>query len=235
VAFSHGKSTTVYVNGYDLSPYLQGVDANMSAETADVSTFGLTHKAFIAGLKDATISAEGFWTGTAAQADVILRTALGGTARWTWWPAGDTLGGRGYGADTLVNAWNCMATVDDAARITAAAQASGYGAESLISLRALAAATTSWTGTAVNNGASSANGGSAYLQVTAATGTIEISIRHSSDNFAADDSELVAFTAVTGITSERKTFAGTVKQYVRGIATLAGGESITFNLGIHRD
>lgn len=235
MAFSHGKSSGVYINGYNLSPYLQSVNPQMSAETAEVSTFGSTSKSFIPGIKDATLSADGFWTGLAAQADVILRTALGGSGRWTWWPAGDAIGSRGYGAETLINAFSCMATLDDAVRITAAAQATGYGAESLVSLRALAQATVSWTGTAVDNGASSALGGSAYLQVTAATGTIEISIRHSNDNFSADDTELVAFTPATGVTSERVAFAGTVKRYVRGVATLAGGESITFNIGIHRN
>jgi hypothetical protein len=63
---------------------------------------------------------------------------------------------------------------------------------------------------------------------------VEVSIRHSTDNFVADDTELVAFTAVTGATSERKEFSGAVKRYVRAIATLAGGESITFQLGFNR-
>jgi len=129
-----------------------------------------------------------------------------------------------------------MTTKDDAARISAAAQTNTTGAESLVSLHAMGEKKDdNWTGTTVNNGAASTNGGSAYLQVTAATGTVEVSIRHSSDNFDADDDELVAFTAVTGRFSERKTFTGAVKQYVRGIATIGDGEKITFNIGIHRD
>jgi len=236
MAFSHGKSTKVYVNGYDLTLFLQSISPQLNADTAEVSTFGLTHKKFVPGMKDATLQAEGFFDGAAASADVILTAALAGSGRWTWYPAGDAAAASGYGAESLVSAFNSMTTKDDAARISAAAQTNTTGAESVVSLHAMGAEEESnWTGTTVNNGAASANGGSAYLQVTAATGTIEVSIRHSSDNFAADDDELVAFTAVTGRVSERKTFTGAVKQYVRGIAAIGGGETITFNIGIHRD
>jgi hypothetical protein len=169
-----------------------------------------------------------------AAVDVILQAALGSeSVEWTWYPENDIYGNSGYALLACQNAYSVTSTKDDAARISVGAQ-SNVGLERVISLHALDAETASWTGTVLNNGTATSNGGAAYLQVTAATGTVEVSIRHSTDNFAADDTELCAFTAVTGITSQRVAFTGTVKKYVRGIATLAGGESITFNLAISR-
>ena len=230
----HGKSTEVFCNGYDLSSFLNQIQAAGNADTAEVSTFGLSSKAYIVGLTDATLTAEGIYDGAAAAVDAILQAAFASeSVEWTWYPAGDAQGNPGYAMLAANNAYSLTSTKDDAVRISAGAQ-SLVGLERVISLHALAAETEAWTGTTLNNGAASANGGSAYLQVTAATGTIEISIRHSTDNFAASDDELVAFTAVTGITSQRVTFTGDVRQYVRGVATIAGGETITFNMGISR-
>lgn len=234
MAFTHGKSTEVYANGYDLTSYLSRIEAAGSADVADVSTFGLSSKAYVAGLTDVTLSGDGIFDGATNAVDVVLQAALGSeSVEWTWYPTGDTYGNAGYGILGINNAYATMSTKDDAVRISVGAQ-SIVGMERVLSLHALGAETADWEGATLNNGAASAAGGSAYLQVTAATGTIEVSIHHSTDNFAADDTELVAFTAVAGRTSQRVTFTGAVKQYVRGIATIAGGETITFNLGICR-
>jgi hypothetical protein len=235
MAFGHGKSTTVYANGCKLTDYLNSIETSISADTAETTTFGLTAKTYVAGVKDATLSGEGFFDGSAGAVDEVLAAALASeSVEWTWYPQGDTLNNYGYAMLGINTNYTVTSTIDDAAKISVESQ-SIVGAERVQSLHALATRTSTWTGTTQDNGALSSNGGSAYLQVTAATGTIEVSIRHSDDDFDADDEELVAFTAVTGVTSQRVTFTGTVNRYVRGTATLAGGESITFNMAIHRD
>jgi hypothetical protein len=135
----------------------------------------------------------------------------------------------------IETAYSTTGTVDGACRISAAVQSSDTAAERVISLHELGAqAAENWTGSTLNSGAASAAGGSAYLHASAATGTIEVSIHHSNDNFAADDDELVAFTAVAGEISQRVAFTGAVKQYIRGVATIGAAETITFQLGFHR-
>jgi hypothetical protein len=235
MAFGHGKSTEVFANGYDLTAYLSSIETSKTCDTAETTCFGSTAKSYVAGVNDATLSGEGLFDGDSNAVDQVLEAALGlEYTEWCWFPAGDTYGNYGYGMTTINTTYAINATIDDAVKVSVEGQ-SNVGAERLLSLRALAQTSGSnWTGTANNNGAASTAGGSAYLQVTQCTGTIEVSIRHSTDNFAADDTELVAFTAVTARGSERKTFTGTVKQYVRGYATIAGGESITFQVGIHR-
>jgi hypothetical protein len=234
MAFGHGKNTEVLANGYDLTGYLNNINLAGNADVAETSVFGLSSKTYVVGLMDAVLSGEGLFDGAAAAVDAILQAAFASeSVEWTWYALEDTAGLAGYGIQAINNAYAVMSTKDDAVRISVGAQ-STVGMERVLSLHALGAETADWEGTTLNHGAASANGGSAYLQVTAATGTIEVSIRHSTDNFVASDDELVAFTAVTGRTSERKTFTGAVRQYVRGVATIAGGETITFNIGFCR-
>ena len=81
-------------------------------------------------------------------------------------------------------------------------------------------------GTAVDNGASSANGGAGYLSVPTNTrnGNITVKIQHSADNSTYAD--LVTFTTVTSTskTSERIEVASgtTVNRYLRVSYTVAG-------------
>jgi hypothetical protein len=164
-----------------------------------------------------------------------LNAALGTEySEWCWYPQGDTYGNYGYAMTTIDTSHTVSSTIDDACKVSVEGQ-SNVSAERILSLRALAQSTGSpWTGTSHDNGAATTNGGSVYIQATEATGNIEVSIRHSTNNFAGDDTELASFTVVTGTKSERITFSGTVKRYVRGFAEVNGGETITFNLAISR-
>lgn len=232
--FGHGKNTNVYINGYDLTAFLNSFEASGTADTAETTTFSKNSKTYVPGNKDATLQAEGFFDGGADAVDEVLSTALAASANANivYFPQGDAAGKYGYGFSTIETSYAVQSTVDDACKIVLAAQ-SVVGLERVVSLHALGAeADSDWTGSVVDNGAVTTNGGSAYLQVIASTGIIEVKVQHSADNLIWGD--LASFTAVTGRTSERVTFSGTVNRYVRGTATIASGESITFNLSIHR-
>lgn len=88
---------------------------------------------------------------------------------------------------------------------------------------------TAWTGTAVDNGASSANGAGATLSVdeTLALGGYTnwiVKVQHSVNNSTWAD--LITFTALTaGQTAERKTVTGTVNRYTRVVGSLTGSGS----------
>ena len=92
----------------------------------------------------------------------------------------------------------------------------------------------------VDNSASSADGGSAYLQVSALTlggyDDLTVNVRHSSDNmsFSTKDS----FTAVTSAPDkERLSLSGTINQYTAVSWTFSGtgsDPSATFMVGLYR-
>lgn len=96
------------------------------------------------------------------------------------------------------------------------------------------ALTANTTGTGVDGGASSANGGVGYLHVTAYSGFTSVAIKvqdSADDNTYAD---LVSFTNVTAVGAERVTVAGTVEQYLRSVVTVTGSGSITLFVGFAR-
>ena len=70
----------------------------------------------------------------------------------------------------------------------------------------------------LDNSASSASGGTAYLQVfSLASGTVVFKVEHSTNN--ASWSTLATFTGATGVTAERVAITGTINRYVRLTST----------------
>lgn len=96
------------------------------------------------------------------------------------------------------------------------------------------ALTANTTGTVVDGGASSANGGAAYLHVTAYSGftSVACKVQDSADNVTYAD--LATFTSVTAVGAERVTAAGTVDRYLRSVVTVTGAGSITLFIGFAR-
>jgi hypothetical protein len=236
MAFSHGKNTKIYINEYDLTEFFDNASPAMNADTAEVSCFGEDSKAYVPGMKDATLSLDGLYDGTADKVDEIISDAFAtGSNLISVYPAADVLGSAGYAMNAINTAHTVTSTIDNASRINVAAQSDGTSAERVLSLHAMDEEDTSWTGASIDCTESSPGGGSAYIHVTGATGEVEVKVQHSSDDFSSDTEDLVSFTAVTGATSERKTFTGTVKRYIRGVATIGAGEDITFQLGFHRE
>jgi hypothetical protein len=104
-------------------------------------------------------------------------------------------------------------------------------------LQELEAKTTDWDtdSESVDNSASSSNGGSGYLQVSAYSGfdSVVVKIRHSADDSTYAD--LITFTTVTaGPTAERKTVSGTVNRHLLVSGDVTGTGSVTVMAGFYR-
>lgn len=96
--------------------------------------------------------------------------------------------------------------------------------------------TAATNGADLDNGASSAFGAQAYLQVTAFTGTdATVKVQHSADNSTWSD--LITFTQVTAApASQRLAVSGTVDRYVRVSTVTTGGfTSATFAVAFARN
>lgn len=238
MAFSAGKSAAFYINGLNLSAYFREVSLSGSRDLGDTSAYGNSTHTYLPTLRNGTLSAEGYSDGTASGIDAKLQSFDTDTNTiYTFWYAGDAQGNSGWAMQAEQSEFGTTTPVDGIVTVSTTAQ-SDVGMEGVKSIHALGAETSfPATGTTLDSGAGTTNGGSAYLHVTAFTGTdVTISIRHSTDNFSASDDQLVAFTATTSAPSaQRVTFTGTVRQYVRVYVTTSGGAtSVTFNVGIHR-
>lgn len=238
MAVKHGKDARVYVNGYDLSGYFNQFGISGKADAVETTTFGAIAKSYIAGQKDATVSAEGIFDGATGAVDQVLSQALGSNSSiWTYWPQGETaVGDDGYGCDAIETTYEVTSPVDGVVAVSAEAQ-SKTGPERVDSLHPLATRTATGNGSSHDNGAATSNGGVAYLHVTAASGTspsLTVNVQHSTDNATWVD--LITFTAVTaGNQAQRVAVSGTVNRYVRATWTISGtSPSFTFSASFGR-
>lgn len=240
MAFIHGKSAQVLHNEFDLSSYFNDASISRSVETAETTAFGATAKAYIVGLTDGTISLSGMFDGAANAIDAEMTDVFGVNAGSviSISPSGSTaIGTRILTATGKLTSYEVSSPVGDVVAANAEFQADA-GIGNAVSLAALAAITTTTTGTSVDNGASSTNGGFATLHVTANTmnAATVCKVQHSSDNSTWAD--LVTFTSVatTVVTAERKTVANgtTVNRYLRAVATPAGAGSFTYHINFAR-
>jgi hypothetical protein len=214
MAFVHGKTTAVFFDEYNLSAYLNAASVTKQAQAVRTTVFGLDDHTYAAGLEEGSVSFGGLYDGSASAVDEVLNTALNGTSVVSVsWPGADTIGQAAAMLQAKEASYQIRVVNNDMVRITGNATAD-TGARFGIVLKDHAAETSPGNFSSVDNSASTANGAVGQLHVTAFTGTnATIKITDSTDD--AVFSDLITFTTVTDVTSERGTVAGTVNRYAR--------------------
>ena len=237
--FRHGKGVAVYSNEFDLSTYLNSVSASNGVETPDTTTFGADDRSFIAGHTDGSVSLEGLFEGSADAIDELFDGALGlDTAKvLTLGLESATLGRRALLVSSKKSGYEISSPLTDVVSVTASVVADG-GIDYGVYLQKTSATTTS-TGTSVDNGASSANGGVAHLHVLSndRSATVVAKVQHSADNSTWADLVTFATIGIGAETSERVVVASgtTVNRYLRALVTPgAGTGTITFAIAFSR-
>ena len=124
--FAHGKSAVFKINDgstmQDISNVVNSSSLSRSAETAEVTALGDAAKAYIPGMKDATISIEGM-------ADVTtsgdLDGLLGTTTTWEFYPAGTGAGEVKYSGSGILTSLETSAEVGGAVSVSGEVQVTG--------------------------------------------------------------------------------------------------------------
>ncbi len=126
MAFVHGKSTAVSIDGDDLSIYSNSVEFERSSETHDVTTFGKNSKVYAAGLKDGTASMEGIYDNTVSTGPGAVLRALVGAAEvpFVYKPEGAGSGKPIATVDAFVTSYKESSPVADMVTWTAELQLS---------------------------------------------------------------------------------------------------------------
>ena len=231
---THGKHARTYINGYDLSAYLNSFVVAQTADTVEASAFSSSDKTYVVGLRDATVSAEGFFAGSTVETDYVFDQALGSTAIWSYYPAGPALSNAGYGAKTIETSYEITSPIDGVVSVTVEGQAI-LGADRILSHHDLIAETTTGSETSIDATAASTRGSIGYLQVTSVSaGNVTVIIQDSSAGIAW--ASLITFAATTGKSAQRAlSSSGTVKRFTRAQWTLSSTVgSATFNVGMKR-
>ena len=126
MAFVHGKNSVFKLDNaagslQDLSSYCDSVDFPQTTETAEVTTFGDSSKAYIVGLKDSTISVSGSWDATIdAQLDALVAAGT-----FEFGPAGSGAGEVKYTGECILTSYSGASTVGDKVTFSAEFQVTG--------------------------------------------------------------------------------------------------------------
>jgi hypothetical protein len=127
--FRHGKATVFKLDNAsatltDISNTLTDVSFPAKVDTAEVTAFGASAKAYIVGLTDGTISISGTFDATvdALFAGVVgFATAL----NWNYGPEGSTAGFVKYTGTGFVTSYQKSGTVGDVVKYSADIQVTG--------------------------------------------------------------------------------------------------------------
>jgi predicted secreted protein len=108
MAFVHGRTSTLSIDGTAVTAYTDQSTLDRLAELAEVTVFGNDDKAYIGGLKGATVAASGSWDVTADAA--LWATFDGAVVAWAFSPnAGTTT----FSGNALVTGYTITSGVGD--------------------------------------------------------------------------------------------------------------------------
>lgn len=229
--FRHGKSTGVYIGGFNASPFFNSFDAGRTLGVHDVTPFESEAKQYAAGIQEATLSLSGFYdvgpVGTSAdelletlrslEQEVPVTVALDG---------GMVVGRNARIANTLHTNYAVTSPTQD--MVTAKAEFTVSGAQRFAKiLSAKAPITATYTGAAADYGTTdwlaTSNGYATIHPIanTRSTAT-EVKIQQSADNSVWVDHATVSVPAgsTTGLYTPT---TGTNLRYVRALITPAAG------------
>jgi hypothetical protein len=125
--FTHGKNAAFKIDDSggtlrDISDVLTDVAVSRTADVAEVSAFSNSSKAYVAGLKDATITVSGSFDATV---DGYLSGILGSEGSFEFYPIGTTSGNPKSSGECILTSYDRTPDVGGAVSFTASFQVSG--------------------------------------------------------------------------------------------------------------
>lgn len=241
MTFRHGKSTALFLDSLDASPYFNTADSGRSIGTSEVTAFGAQAKAYIAAVEDAVFSASGFFDGDVGKIDDRLNILTNAAAAYpaTYCPDGGAVVGRLCRVLDLINTnIGASSPVASATALKLSAQVTG-GADWGRVLNDQAQNTgTTLTGASVDWGVGGAStvGGQVNIHVTYNTRstTTAVKLQHSTDNSVWTDLTGTAQTVPAGQAVDAThpfgapiayalNIGGTVNRYLRAVITPTAG------------
>lgn len=126
MAFQHGKSTVIKLNGVDLTAFTNTSVIDRGADKHDVTTYGKNSHVYAGGLGDGTASMAGIYDNTAVGPRDVIRPLVGTVVNLLRQPEGTGVGKAQDSVSVLVTkyvetnpvadmvAWSCDMQLSDA-------------------------------------------------------------------------------------------------------------------------
>lgn len=124
----NSEDVVVTIDGDNISEYTTSTTFNRSVDTYEATGYGKTSKVYVAGLKDSTVSLEGFYDATASTGSrLVLQPLLDARTAVTfvYKPEGTGAGKPQNSCSVVVTAYNETAAVGDLIKWVAELQVSG--------------------------------------------------------------------------------------------------------------
>lgn len=221
--FKHGRLAEIWLGGQDVSTFFMNADLESVVETAPATTFKALWKSFLAGLAMSRLVTNGYFDSTLTNVRATLGVSAGSVV--TFAPAGAVAIGD-LTRSLLVNSTKykegakigSLVTFDWDVSSTAVV---AYGV-CLHVMQSESPGTITGTGDGVMTSAQSTTGAIATLHVTAYTsGTHSFKLQDATTQGGAyTDIASGAFTNVTAVGAQRLVIPGTIRQFVRAVATI---------------
>ena len=228
-----GRNAAVYLNGVDISGDLNTCTPSSEVEIADYATFGSVGHRGLPGLFKDMLSFEGLLDDAAYGTAIVQVQQTAGIAAMILY--GQAVGDPAYAInECMVKNIETPAVVKDINKLKLTLDTDNYPFDPCDVLAGKAQKSGSSTGSTNDNLAADASGAVGYVQVFEQTGGTgyTLSIRHSSDNFVGDDTELLTFGNFTTTGTLRVT-AASCKRYVRAKWVQGTAGTCTFAMVIH--
>lgn len=238
--FKHGRNANILIDQFDVSAYFMGSDESAEVDLPPTTTYGASAvRRQVVGLKDGTMSLQGYHDTVAGGSQAVLASIYGSSAASvvTKFPEGyGTIGNPAYMLSAREKSLKSGSPVDGVVPISSELTADGGIDVAGKVQKTLAATTTTGNSTSIDNVAvSTTNGGVGHIHATAISGTptLDAVIADSADD--ASYATILTFAQLTAAGKQRVEITGTVRRYTREQHTVGGvSPSITYAVAFAR-
>jgi len=223
----NGLNVRLYVEGYDLSGDANSLSSlGYTNELLDVTTLDVSAKKRIVGIVDSEISVDAWFDNAASRQHAVWTSNSGKlpTAdQDVLIPMGSAVGDQFVGLASKQGTYNVTRAPGSAMSASAVFSANGSAAEFGEMLTAHDDTHSSaGSGTVVDSGASSSNGGTGYCQLLSLdSGSVTVNLQESTSS-GGSYSNFMTFSTVAAAaapSAERLTMEGTVQRYIKVTTT----------------
>jgi hypothetical protein len=233
-----GDHVQILVGGYELTGDSNRVMLNDRYDAYDVTAFGEAVHHVLPGLRLANIDHQGYLNSPAARSHPVLKanTVSGIFSLLLGQNAAPVVGDPVYSLGGLQAKYQAMPEVNRfvpfMAQFAVQSELGGWG----VALTPPVSFTNTTTGSAVDNGAATSNGGAAFLHVlqAAASDTYTIIVEGATNaGFTTGVTTLATFTLnASALGSERIAITGSIQRYTRFKATRTGAAGDTVKIAV---
>ncbi len=229
----HGKGAGVWLAQFDLSGDFTGYNFSTGRQTADITTMGLDDRVLLTGNREGSISVQGVFNSATDKSDEEIQAIDGVETVITASPtAAAAIGVRAHMVNGFLDGYQPRSSITAAVRFSAGVTATAGAYPGVISQHNSQQSSVG-DSASVEYGSTTANGATVFIHVTQFSGT-DATMTIEDATTEPTYGSLVAFTQVTGLTSEKVTVAGDVLSFTR-VALTGTFTTVTFVVSLARN